>query len=54
MSSGKRIVVIGAGAIGGYTGSLMARGGEDVTLIDPWPEHVEYIRAHGIYGGRRG
>ena len=48
MSSGKRIVVVGAGAIGGYTGALMARGGEDVTLIDPWPEHVEYIRAHGM------
>ncbi len=48
MSSGKRIVVIGAGAIGGYTGALMARGGEDVTLIDPWPEHVEYIRSHGM------
>jgi 2-dehydropantoate 2-reductase len=48
MSSGKRIAVVGAGAIGGYTGSLMARGGEDVTLIDPWPEHVEYIRDHGM------
>ncbi len=48
MSSGKRIVVVGAGAIGGYTGALMARGGEDVTLVDPWPEHVEYIRAHGM------
>ena len=48
MSSGKRIVVVGAGAIGGYTGALMARGGEDVTLIDPWPEHVEYIRRHGM------
>ena len=48
MSSGKRIVVVGAGAIGGYTGALMARGGEDVTLIDAWPEHVEYIRQHGM------
>src|SRR4030081_2265267 len=48
MSSGKRIVVVGAGAIGGYTGALMAQGGEDVTLIDPWPEHVEYIRQHGM------
>ena len=48
MSSGKRIVVVGAGAIGGYTGALMAKGGEDVTLIDPWPEHVEYIRQHGM------
>src|SRR5205085_9350593 len=48
MSSGKRIVVVGAGAIGGYTGALMARGGEDVTLVDLWPEHVEYIRANGM------
>ena len=48
MSIGTRIVVVGAGAIGGYTGALMAKGGEDVTLIDPWPEHVEYIRKHGM------
>ncbi len=48
MSGGKRIVVVGAGAIGGYTGAHMARGGEDVTLIDAWPEHVEYIRRHGM------
>jgi len=26
----------------------MARGGEDVTLVDPWPEHVEYIGANGM------
>ena len=26
----------------------MARGGEDVSLVDPWPEHVEYIRANGM------
>lgn len=45
---GKRVVVVGAGAIGGYSGALMARGGEDVTLIDPWPEHVEFVRAHGM------
>lgn len=45
---GKRIVVVGAGAIGGYAGGHIARGGEDVTLIDAWPEHVEYIRQHGL------
>ena len=48
MSSGKRIVVVGAGAIGGYTGAHLARTGEDVTLIDAWPEHVEYVRKHGM------
>jgi 2-polyprenyl-6-methoxyphenol hydroxylase-like FAD-dependent oxidoreductase len=44
----KRIVVVGAGAVGGYTGGRMAQGGEDVTLIDAWPEHVEHIRKHGL------
>lgn len=45
---GKRIVVVGAGAIGGYAGGHMARGGEDVTLIDPWPEHVDRMNGHGL------
>ncbi len=45
---GKRIVVVGAGAVGGYAGGHMARAGEDVTLIDPWPQHVESIRQHGL------
>jgi len=26
----------------------MTRAGHDVTLIDPWPEHVEYMRSHGL------
>jgi 2-dehydropantoate 2-reductase len=45
---GKRIVFVGAGAIGGYVGGHVTRAGHDVTLIDPWPEHVEHMRAHGI------
>src|ERR1700738_1439280 len=44
----KRIAVIGAGAIGGYTGGHLAHNGFDVTLIDPWPEHVETIRNDGL------
>ena len=44
----KRIAVIGAGAIGGYTGGQLAHNGFDVTLIDPWPEHVETIRKDGL------
>jgi len=44
----KRIVFVGAGAIGGYTGGHMARAGHDVTLIDAWPEHVDYMRENGI------
>jgi 2-dehydropantoate 2-reductase len=44
----KRIAVIGAGAVGGYAGAHMAAAGHDVTLIDPWPEHVEQLKAHGM------
>jgi len=45
---GKRIVVVGAGAIGGYAGGHMTRAGHNVTLVDAWPAHVEYMRAHGL------
>jgi 2-dehydropantoate 2-reductase len=44
-----RIAVIGAGAVGGYVGGHLKRLGHDVTLVDPWPEHVEAIRAHGLH-----
>jgi 2-dehydropantoate 2-reductase len=52
---GKRIVFMGAGAVGGYVGGHLARGGEDVTLIDPWPEHIDVIKHNGIHlGGTQG
>ncbi|MGQ0655052.1 MAG: ketopantoate reductase family protein [Betaproteobacteria bacterium] len=44
----KRIAVVGAGALGGYVGGTLAHLGHDVVLIDPWPEHVEAIRARGL------
>jgi phosphoglycerate dehydrogenase-like enzyme len=34
---GRKIVIMGAGAVGGYAGSHMVQAGEDVTFIDPWP-----------------
>jgi 2-dehydropantoate 2-reductase len=45
---GRRIAIIGAGAVGGYAGAHMVQAGEDVTFIDPWPEHVEHMRKHGL------
>jgi len=45
---GKKIARVGAGAVGGYTGAHMVQAGEDVTFIDPWPEHVEHMRKHGL------
>ena len=44
----QRIAFVGAGAIGGYTGGHLAHNGFDVTLIDPWPAHVEAIRKDGL------
>src|SRR6266850_2023930 len=44
----KRIAIVGAGALGGYVGGTLAHLGHDVTLIDPWPEHVEIIRSRGL------
>ena len=45
---GKRIAIVGAGALGGYVGGTLAHLGHDVTLIDPWPENVETIRTRGL------
>jgi 2-dehydropantoate 2-reductase len=45
---GYKIAVMGTGAVGGYAGAHMARNGEDITFIDPWPEHVETMRSKGL------
>src|SRR4029453_418616 len=44
----KKILFVGAGAIGSYIGSFLSRAGHDVTLVDPWAEQVETIRKKGI------
>jgi 2-dehydropantoate 2-reductase len=44
----KRIAIVGAGALGGYVGGTLAHLGHDITLIDPWPQHVEAIRSRGL------
>lgn len=43
-----RIVVIGAGAMGGSYGGLMAKAGHDVRLIDTSAAHVAAIRERGL------
>ena len=43
-----RLAFLGAGAVGSYTGGMLAGAGHDVVLIDGWPEHVEAIRARGL------
>lgn len=52
---GKHIAFVGAGAVGGYVGAHLARAGEDIALIDPWPEHVNAINRDGMHlGGSQG
>jgi 2-dehydropantoate 2-reductase len=46
---GKRLAFMGAGAVGSYVGGHLARAGQDVTLIDPWPEHIEAIKRGGLH-----
>jgi 2-dehydropantoate 2-reductase len=44
----KKIMFVGAGAIGSYLGAFLSRAGHDVTLVDTWGEQVETIRKHGL------
>jgi 2-dehydropantoate 2-reductase len=44
-----RIAFMGAGAVGSYVGGYLSRAGADVTLIDPWPDHVEAIKRDGLH-----
>lgn len=44
----KHIAIIGAGAVGGYVGGHLTRAGENVTLVDPWPEHIDAMRRDGL------
>ena len=43
-----KIAVVGAGAMGGSFGRLLARAGVDVRLIDTWHEHVDAINRDGL------
>jgi 2-dehydropantoate 2-reductase len=40
----KRIAIMGCGALGGYVGGYLTKAGLDVTMIDPWAEHVKAMR----------
>lgn len=43
-----KVVVVGAGAVGGYFGGVLARSGVDVTLIGR-PAFVEAVQQNGLY-----
>jgi 2-dehydropantoate 2-reductase len=43
-----RLLIWGAGAIGGTLGAYLARAGHDVTLVDAAAEHVDAINRNGL------
>ncbi len=46
---GRKIAVLGTGAIGSSVASELTRAGEDVWLIDQWPAHVEAMKSNGLH-----
>ena len=44
----EKIAIVGAGALGGHVGAYLTRAGFNITLIDPWPEHVDRMNANGL------
>ena len=48
-SEKKRIIFIGAGAVGSYIGGWLSNTCHDVTLVDPWAEQVDTIRRDGLF-----
>jgi 2-dehydropantoate 2-reductase len=44
----KKVLFVGAGAIGSYLGAFLSRAGHDVTLVDAWAEQVDTINRQGI------
>ncbi len=49
-----RITIAGAGAMGSRFGLMLHKGGNEVTLIDGWPEHVKAIKDHGLRANYNG
>lgn len=46
---GRKIAVLGAGAIGSSVSADITRAGYDVTVIDQWPAQVEALKATGLH-----
>ncbi len=46
---GRHIAILGAGSVGGYIGGHLTRAGNDVSLVDAWPQHVDHMKNHGLH-----
>ncbi|KRN89234.1 2-dehydropantoate 2-reductase [Ligilactobacillus ceti] len=43
-----KIAIVGAGAMGSRFGYMLHKAGNDVVLVDGWPQHVENINQQGL------
>ncbi len=43
-----KVTMMGAGAMGGMVGARLAAAGNDVWLVDTWPEHVKKMKEDGL------
>ena len=43
-----KVTMMGAGAMGGMVGARLAAAGNDVWLVDTWPEHVAKMQKEGL------
>jgi 2-dehydropantoate 2-reductase len=46
---GRKIAVLGAGAIGSSVSADLTKAGYDITVIDQWPAQVEALRSAGLH-----
>lgn len=46
---GRKIAVLGAGAIGSSVSADLTKAGYDITVIDQWPAQVEALKATGLH-----
>jgi 2-dehydropantoate 2-reductase len=46
---GRKIAVLGAGAIGSSVSADLTKAGYDITVIDQWPAQVEALRTTGLH-----
>lgn len=46
---GKKIAMLGAGAIGSSVSADLTKAGYDITVIDQWPAQVEALKATGLH-----
>src|SRR4029453_16693176 len=43
-----KICILGSGSLGSALGGVLTEGGNDVFLIDAWPQHVEAMNTRGL------